>query len=60
MESKTKSPVQANIDQLDMMISVLDNIGAYVYVKDINGCYTYVNQLVLPTRQSLSRRNNRE
>ncbi|PTQ89209.1 sensor domain-containing diguanylate cyclase [Agitococcus lubricus] len=24
----------------------LDNIGAYVFIKDLNGCYTYANRLV--------------
>ncbi|WDE06793.1 GGDEF domain-containing protein [Thalassomonas viridans] len=24
----------------------LDNIGAYVYIKDLHGCYTYVNKMV--------------
>ncbi|WDD97822.1 sensor domain-containing diguanylate cyclase [Thalassomonas actiniarum] len=24
----------------------LDNIGAYVYIKDLQGCYTYVNKMV--------------
>jgi diguanylate cyclase (GGDEF)-like protein/PAS domain S-box-containing protein len=31
--------------KLGDMTYALDNIGAYVFIKDINGCYTYVNKL---------------
>ena len=31
--------------KLGDMTYALDNIGAFVYIKDINGCYTYVNKL---------------
>ncbi|REL25788.1 diguanylate cyclase [Thalassotalea euphylliae] len=46
MDSKVDSSAQHPLVQLDVMKLVLDNIGAYVFIKDINGCYTYVNQLV--------------
>ena len=31
--------------KLGDMTYALDNIGAYVFIKDINGCYTYANKL---------------
>lgn len=31
--------------QLKDMTDALDNMGAYVFIKDINGCYTYANKL---------------
>ncbi len=32
--------------QLKDMTDALDNMGAYVFIKDIHGCYTYANKLV--------------
>ncbi|REL34545.1 sensor domain-containing diguanylate cyclase [Thalassotalea euphylliae] len=46
MDSKVDSNAQGALVQLDVLKLVLDNIGACVFIKDTNGCYTYVNQLV--------------
>lgn len=31
---------------LSFLHSTLDNVGSYIYTKDVNGCYTYANLLV--------------
>ena len=33
--------------QLGDLAHILNNIRAYIFIKDINGCYTYANQFVL-------------
>lgn len=33
--------------QIDTLITVLNEVGAYIYIKDIDGKYTYANSLVL-------------
>jgi transcriptional regulator with PAS, ATPase and Fis domain len=38
-----KNKMDALLLQVQVMSSVLDNIGSYVYSKDLNGKYTYVN-----------------
>ncbi len=32
---------------LDTLVTVLNEVGAYIYIKDLNGKYTYANTLVL-------------
>ena len=41
--SDKKNNVEALLRQVQVMSSVLDNIGSYVYSKDLEGKYTYVN-----------------
>ena len=33
--------------QLGDLAHILNNIRAYIFIKDVNGCYTYANQFVL-------------
>ncbi len=33
--------------EADALRAVLDDMGAYIFIKDANGCYTYANRLVL-------------
>jgi len=35
-----------NIDS-NLLITVLNDVGAYIYMKDLEGNYTYANKLVL-------------
>lgn len=35
------------VEQVAMLSGVLDNVGAFIYAKDLDGCYTYANQAVL-------------
>ncbi len=41
--SDKKNNIEALLLQVQVMSSVLDNIGSYVYSKDLSGKYTYVN-----------------
>jgi diguanylate cyclase (GGDEF)-like protein/PAS domain S-box-containing protein len=34
-------------NKINLLEGILDNLGAYIYSKDTDGCYTYVNQSVL-------------
>ena len=34
------------IEQLNQLMSTLDNVKAYIYIKDINGKYTFANRMV--------------
>ena len=41
--SDKENNIEALLLQVQVMSSVLDNIGSYVYSKDLAGKYTYVN-----------------
>ena len=41
------TPTTTVASQLGDLAHILNNIRAYIFIKDINGCYTYANQIVL-------------
>lgn len=45
MTSHSDAPKAAD-PNLTFLEAVLDEIGAYIFTKDLNGCYTFVNQAV--------------
>jgi len=46
MPSSSKSQKTQELD-VRTLVGVVNQTGAFIYSKDINGCYTYANQLVL-------------
>ena len=44
---KSSSVYQQLQREADALRAVLDDMGAYIFIKDANGCYTYANHQVL-------------
>lgn len=51
MFNSKETPDTFNLE-LQSLKTVLNEIGAYIYTKDLNGCYTFANDLVLELFQS--------
>jgi len=47
MQNQENNKLKSLSEQVKLLESILGNVGAYIYSKDINGRYTYVNQPVL-------------
>ncbi len=47
MASKNNLKMKKYHNELESFKVILNDVGAYIYTKDINRCYTYANQLVL-------------
>lgn len=45
--SLSRSPNISLEDQILSLSTILDEVGAYIYTKDLDGCYTYANAYVL-------------
>lgn len=41
----SKKPCLGIVDRLKKLESIIDNVGTYIFIKDIDGKYTYVNQI---------------
>lgn len=47
MSDKSDKSLEELIEANLRLEAMINNVGAYIYSKDINGCYTYANNLVL-------------
>jgi len=47
MQNQESNKLKSLSEQVKLLESILGNVGAYIYSKDIEGRYTYVNQPVL-------------
>lgn len=47
MQKTSIDPPEQLQKQLWLLENMLTNVGAFIYAKDLNGCYLYVNQAVL-------------
>lgn len=42
-----KNEINRLKQELDILKNIVNEVGAYIYTKDLNGCYTFANSLVL-------------
>jgi PAS domain S-box-containing protein len=47
MQKTSTTPPEQLQKQLRLLENMLTNVGAFIYAKDLNGCYVYANQAVL-------------
>ncbi|MBU2972208.1 diguanylate cyclase [Pseudoalteromonas sp. C2R02] len=47
MQKTSITPPEQLKKQLRLLENILTNVGAFIYAKDLNGCYVYANQAVL-------------
>lgn len=47
MQKTSITPPEQLQKQLRLLENMLTNVGAFIYAKDLNGCYVYANQAVL-------------